>query len=535
MSDNCCAEFRRDLLALEKEEHTSSEVRSAYLGLAEKYQDKLTGPDFLELTKSLLLQGYLTDAERFCHRALDFCDPGSLATLNVKYLALFFLSHIAAACANHALARTIYLKVLAAIPEYLGKFLWYYVYLASYDIAMSARKQKTLSEWNVRGYAKSRHTRPKAAPLHGRPLRVGYVSGDLKIHPVGLLLYGVMGAHNREAIEPFAYSTLELDDNSVTRVIKEHCTFRDVSALDDDAMEDRIREDNIDVLVDLSGYTDGHRLPVFAREPAPCMVSWLGYWSTTGLRAMDAVILDPWHAPENAGYEKGFSESVYRLPCVRFCFRPAQNTPDISPHPPVLDNGHVTFGCFNNTMKYSGQMFRAWAEILQRIPDSRLVLKWKTFHDEAMCDRVCRSFKALGIAPERIELRGMSSYVDMLKEYADIDIALDTFPFSGGMTTCNALWQGVPLVTLAGNTVAGRQGHAILHAIDLPDFSAHNVEHYVNIACGLADNKTLLTVLHATMRYRMLHSSFMDVEGFTRHLEHAFHALYCRRLARDHA
>lgn len=530
----CSKKLEDELNKIDKKDFLN--YKELYLELQRisyKYKKELTSADKLELTKRFLLIGYLTDAEKLCNETLTQCTPESLEDLPIKYVGLFYISHIASQCANHDIARKIFFKILAVIPEFLAGILWHYLFIMSYDIRMNGRKQRSLSEYSIRQYKTRRYSRPKAKPLDGRPLRVGYVSGDFKIHPVGLLIYGVIGSHNKDRIETFAYSTIKKTDDSITKVIAENCFFQDVSQLNDDDFEDKIREDNIDILVDLSGYTDGGRLSVFVREPAPCMISWLGYWATTGIRTMDAVILDHWHAPENEGYEKAFSEPIYRLPCARFCFRPAKNTPDLSPCPPVLEKGYITFGCFNNTMKYSGSMLRAWAEILQRVPDSRLILKWQTFHDEHMCDRVRRSFQALGVNPKRIEFRGMSSYIDMLKEYGEIDIALDTFPFSGGITTCNALWQGVPLVTLEGDRVCGRQGHAILNAIDLPDFSARNVEHYINIACGLAENKVLLSVLRASMRYRMATSSFLNVASFTQHLEQAFFAIYKKRLAQE--
>ncbi|MBQ7607733.1 MAG: hypothetical protein IJU76_07145 [Desulfovibrionaceae bacterium] len=527
MEETKCLEFEEELNALLKDsKKTNSEVRDTLRNLADKYKDKLSLSDCLELTKTFLLIGALTEAEKFCKLVIDRCPPGSLETLKDKYMALVYLSSVASSSANHAISRTIFLKVLSVIPEFLKHLLWHYVYLMSYDPEMNSRKQRVLSELNTRHYVTHHSSRPKATPLNGRPLRIGYVSGDFKIHPVGLLLYGVFAAHDKDKIEAFAYSTLQTDQNSVLDVIKKNSTFHDVSTLDDDEFEEQIRSDKIDILVDLAGYTNGHRLQVFAREPASCMISWLGYWATTGLRSMDSVILDPWHAPENAGYEKAFTEKIYRLPCVRFCFKPAQNTPDISPYPPVLDNGYITFGCFNNTAKYSGLMIRTWAEILKRVKNSRLILKWMTFQDEGMCNRIRKSFQALGVSEDRVELRGWSSYVDMLSEYQDIDIALDTFPFSGGITTCNALWAGVPLVTLEGNYVAGRQGHAILNAIDLPELSAHNIEHYINIACGLAENRVLLTLLHVTMRHRMLNSQFLNIKSFTHYLEDAYLNIY---------
>jgi len=251
----------------------------------------------------------------------------------------------------------------------------------------------------------------------------------------------------------FVYSAGTVKD-WVTESVGLACTLREVSAMDDAALAELIRKDHIDVLIDLSGHTAGSRLTVFARRPAPVLVSWLGYFATTGLPYIDAVLLDEWHAP--AGMEKYFVEPIIRLPLGRFCYQPVPFAPDIAPLP-CLKNGYITFGSFNNTAKLNAGVFDLWARVLASVPDSRLVLKWRTFNDDEFKRSTRDAFVQRGISPDRVELRGPSFHVGLLKEYGDIDISLDPFPFTGGLTSCEALWMGVPVVTWPRSRVVSRQ------------------------------------------------------------------------------
>jgi SAM-dependent methyltransferase len=369
--------------------------------------------------------------------------------------------------------------------------------------------------------------RPPLLPLTNRLLRLGYVSADLCQHTVGLFVKDVLKAHDPAKLAVFAYSAGQLAD-WVTQEIRAAATFREVARLDDHALAEQIRQDRIDILVDLSGHTAGSRLTVFAHRPAPVMVSWLGYFATTGLEYLDAVLLDKWHAPP--GTEAQFAESIIRLP-QRLCYTPVPFAPAVSPAP-TFTNGHITFGSFNNTGKYNPQVFDLWAQILLRVPNSRLVLKWRTFNDEAFRQQVAKGFVERGIAAERIDLRGPSFHVDVLKEYADIDIALDPFPFTGGLTSCEALWMGVPVVTWPQSRVVSRQTYAFLNAIDLTELAAKDAEDYVSIAVRLAQDRERLLHLRTTLRQRMQASPLCDVSGFTRSLEDTLIALY-RKIETD--
>jgi protein O-GlcNAc transferase len=374
------------------------------------------------------------------------------------------------------------------------------------------------------------HARPAMRLLENRPLRIGYVSADFCQHTVGLFVKGILAAHDSDQVTVFAYSAGQVKD-WVTQAIRKVCQFRDVATLNDADLAALIKQDEIDLLVDLSGHTAGSRLTVFAYRPAPVQVSWLGYFATTGLSCMDAVLLDKWHAPE--GSEAQFVEPIISLPTGRFCFQPVPWAPATVAPPPYLKSGHVTFGCFNNTAKINAEVYDVWARILVAIPNATLILKWRTFADDLLCQTVRDCFAQRGVAPERVELRGASFHVDVLREYADIDIALDPFPFTGGLTSCEALWMGVPVVTWPQSRVVSRQTFALLSAIGLPELVAGNADDYVCIAVALAKDRKRLASLRSGMRKRMLASQLMDVNGFTHQLEQCLIDLYQNVAARE--
>ncbi len=366
--------------------------------------------------------------------------------------------------------------------------------------------------------------RPHIRPLAERPLRVGYVSADFCQHTVGLFVKAVLAAHSQR-VTAFAYSGGQVRD-WVTEEIRASCQFREISLLDDAAVAALIRNDHIDVLVDLSGHTAGSRLTVFAHRPAPVQVSWLGYFASTGLREIDAVLLDQWHAPPDM--DQQFVEPIIRLPGGRFCYQPVPWAPAEVAPPPCVSKGYITFGSYNNTAKLNAQVLAVWSRLLAALPESRLVLKWRTFNDANFCRHILDTFAQHQISADRIELRGPSFHADLLNEYADIDIALDPFPFTGGLTSCEALWMGVPVITWPQSRVVSRQTHAILHQIGLPDLVAQDAEEYLRIAVDLANDRDRLTELRSTLREYMRISPLMDAAGFTQHLEHTLINLYCQ-------
>jgi SAM-dependent methyltransferase len=473
----------------------------------------------LDVGTLLLNFGYLTDA-RQCFEHIRVLAPKNLG-------ALTSLANIARDSGNHAESRRLYAELLEQEPNHpviRRNILVSHEYDPSVVDEERLHYARAWGDWAI-AQAGGYRPRPLLSTLAGRPLRIGYVSADFCQHTVGLFLKDVLMAHSANHVTVFAYSAGNVND-WVTDAIRNVTIFRDVTKASDAELADLIRQDAIDVLIDLSGHTAGSRLTVFAQRPAPVLVSWLGYFASTGLPYMDAVLLDDWHAP--VGSEAQFVEPLIRLPAGRFCYQPVPwASAEVAPLP-CLKSGYISFGCFNNTGKLNAGVFDLWARILQAVPDSRLILKWRTFNDDALRLSVTAAFVQRGIAAERIELRGPSFHVDLLNEYAGLDIALDPFPFTGGLTSCEALWMGVPVVTLPQSRVVSRQTFAILSAIGLPELAAKDVDDYVRIAVELANDRARLSQVRQTLREKMRTSPLMDVAGFTRQLEDTLIALYCK-------
>ncbi|MBK5968307.1 MULTISPECIES: O-linked N-acetylglucosamine transferase, SPINDLY family protein [Thiorhodovibrio] len=491
--------------------------------------DPAVTPDQLLDVANLLNQfGFLSEAEDSCRQAL------ALAPKDLRPWVT--LANVERERDNHAASRTHYARLQSQLPDHpiirrnllVGQ---------EYDPAISDTERfnaaRAWGDWAI-DRAGGARARPPLKPLKNRPLRLGYVSADLCQHTVGLFLNPVLGAHDLQRITAFAYNASAQTD-WVTRAITASCratggAVRDITRLDDAALAQCIQTDQIDVLIDLSGHTAGSRLSVFAHRPAPVQVSWLGYFATTGLTTLEAVLLDPWHAPE--GTEAQFVEPILRLPAGRWCYQPVPWAPkELSP-PPAERNGWITFGSFNNTAKLNDGVYDLWAQILTAVPDSRLLLKWRTFNDAALRQRVTQAFMTRGIAAERIELRGPSFHADLLTEYAELDIALDPFPFTGGLTSCEALWMGVPVITWPQGRVVSRQGFALLSAIGLAELAAAGAQDYVRLAVALANDPDRLRALRTGLRKRMRCAPLMDVVGFTRSLEEKLIQLY-RRIERE--
>ncbi|MES2584928.1 MAG: tetratricopeptide repeat protein [Pseudomonadota bacterium] len=355
-----------------------------------------------------------------------------------------------------------------------------------------------------------------------RKLKVGYVSADFAAHPVGFLLRDVLRMHNKENFTFHCFSAGLKKDATTTDITNAVDAWTDVVFETPQELADRIREAEVDVLVDLSGHTGNHRLPAFALRPAPVQATWIGYFNTTGMSSMDYFISDPHTSPEGGG--QLFAERVLHLPHTRFCFSIPSYAGDVAP-PPMQKSGYVTFGSFNRLPKSSPQVLDAWAKILHAVPESRLLLKAAALADDSVCQQFTERFAQRGIDAARLEFRGTSSHHEMFAEYGHMDIALDPFPFNGGMTTLEALWMGVPVVTLEGNTVVSRQSYSALANIGLADELAFpNVDAYVAGAVALATDPTRLAALRSQIRPRMQASPLCQPEQFTRDLE----ALYRR-------
>jgi predicted O-linked N-acetylglucosamine transferase (SPINDLY family) len=356
-----------------------------------------------------------------------------------------------------------------------------------------------------------------------RRLRIGFVSGDFHAHPVGYFLARVLEALDPTCFEVFCYSNSAIVDAMTTRLWEAAIGWQSIVGVPDDKAAAMIRQDGIDILVDLSGHTSLNRLPLFALRPAPVQVTWLGYFGTTGLSTIDYIIADRFVVPP--GEEIYFSETVWRLPGCYLCYSP--HSLDIPTGPfPALANGFVTFGCFNNRAKLTAETVAAWAAILQQMDGSRLFLKTKSLTD-AGCRAVLQTqFSDHGIAAERLILEGSSPLAEALEAYHRVDIALDPFPFGGCTTTAETLWMGVPLVALQGTRWTGRMSQSILATMNLNDWVATDVEGYVATACRLAGDLPNLAGLRSDLRRRLESSSFCDGPNFTRGLEKAYRSMW---------
>jgi predicted O-linked N-acetylglucosamine transferase (SPINDLY family) len=369
------------------------------------------------------------------------------------------------------------------------------------------------------------HARPGAGEA-GRRLRVGYVSADFRSHSVAYFVEPVFARHDRAQVEVTGYFCNRFGD-AMTQRLRGLCDrWVECGSLSDEQMVERVREDGIDVLVDLSGHTAGNRLGVFARKAAPVQATWLGYPTSTGLEAMDWRITD-WEV-DPAGSEGWSVESLVRLSGSYYCYRAPEQAPEVASLP-ALGGGGVSFGSFNNLAKLSDEVLELWGRILGRVKGSRLVLKSRTLGDEAVRKRMLERLAAVGVEAGRVVLNGWAGGTrEHLGQYAQVDIGLDSWPYNGATTTCEALWMGVPVVTLRGRTHASRMGSSLLKAAGLGEWVAESAEGYVELAVGWAGRLEELGGLRAGMRQRLRGSGLLDEEGFTRGLEAAYRGMWRR-------
>ncbi len=355
-------------------------------------------------------------------------------------------------------------------------------------------------------------------------LRVGFVSGDLGGHPVGHFSESVLRElRKRDGIDIIVYPTQALEGAVTDRIRASAHTWVPAFALSDDAFEQRIHKDNIDILVDLSGHTNFNRLLVFARKPAPIQVAWLGYWDTTGLRAMDYILCDR-HGirDDETNY---FFEKPWYLPSTRLCFT-VPNDRFAVESLPAQRNGYVTFGCFNNLLKMNGRVVSVWSRLLKRVVGARLLLKGGSFADINVRKEVADRFVKEGISTDRLEFQAASSPREYYLAYNHVDIALDPFPFPGGATSVQGIWMGVPLITLQGDRMLSRQGENILHNIGLPDWIAKDEDEYVELAVRKAEDLVGLAAIRSELRAKLESSPLCDAKAFAQNLENAFEQMW---------
>jgi FkbM family methyltransferase len=358
-----------------------------------------------------------------------------------------------------------------------------------------------------------------------RRLKVGFISADFCAHSVAFFLKPLFDRHDPAAIEIHCYSDVVNPDLYTDFLKGRAAVWRSVVGLTDERVAEMIRADRVDVLIDLAGHTSKNRLGVFARKPCPVQVTWLGYPNTTGLKAIDWRFVDAVTDPEGMA-EAHAVERLQRMPVPFLCYEAAPKTPDVAPLP-ALANGHVTFGCFNKINKISDRTVRLWARVLAAVPNSRMILKSLSFNDAATRDRLTGIMAEAGISADRISLLGWEPLLKgHLEVYHRIDIALDTYPYNGTTTTCEAAWMGVPTVTLCGDRHAARVGASIDTALGLPHLAPSDEAGFVAAAAALADDIDALAALRLGLRARMQASPLCDAPAFARKFEAALRAVW---------
>ena len=364
---------------------------------------------------------------------------------------------------------------------------------------------------------------PAPPPRAGGRLRVGYLSPDFRRHSVAFFFEPLLAHHDRERFEVFCYHGNTFSDEMTGQLksLAEH--WVECGRLDDAALAARIVQDRIDVLVDLAGPTAGGRMGVFAMKPAPVQAAWLGYPAATGLATIDARISDARADPQDA--PRAGAERIVRLPESYFCYAPPREAPPVA-KPPILKKGFPTFGSFNALAKVSDECIALWAGVLARVPRSRLLLKAKALNEPAAHESTAARFAAHGVGAERLVLRRWTAKAaDHLAAYREVDIALDTFPYNGATTTCDALWMGVPVVSLAGERHAARMGLSILSAAGRAEWCVREPARFAEIAASLAEDPSSLGEIRSAMRERLRASALLDAPRFAHDFESLLGAL----------
>ena len=407
-------------------------------------------------------------------------------------------------------------------PDTHSNLLYALNYLPEIEPGAVLAEHRRWHELYARPLAMVRPLAP-ATDLGTRPLRVGYLSPDFNHHAVAYFIEPVLVAHDRARVEFFCYASVRQPDTVTERLrqLAGPAHWRDIARLDDEAAAQLIRQDRLDLLIDLAGHTAGHRLLIFARRPAPVQATWIGYPNTTGLDAIDYRLTDAISDPP--GQTDGWHcEKLVRLPGPFSCYQPDARAPEVNALP-ATTTGRVTLGCLNNFAKVTPDVIALWSQILRELPDARLLLKSRGLGDPGVVTRIHAAFAAHGVPTERVTLDGTERGVaDHLGLYHGIDLGLDPFPYNGTTTTCEALWMGVPVIALAGRVHAARVGASLLTHVGLPEFIAATPEAYVAAAVAAARDLPRLAETRRTLRERMRTSPLCDAVGFTRRLEAAF-------------
>ena len=378
--------------------------------------------------------------------------------------------------------------------------------------ALYALYRENMTKLNIQAYSKPEWQHEK--------IRVGYLSADFCKHAVSQFVHPLLFDFDIGKFQIYVYQINDTVDYVTTNLQKAPVHWRNMSHKDIGEVAKIIRDDEIDILFDLGGHTKNNMLPVFAYRPAKIQISGIGYFNSTGIFECDGFLSDLYCAPMNKS--PYFTEKLLRLPHTHFCYQPYNSFPDVAP-PPLLKRGYTTFGSFNNFAKINDEVLSVWCEILRKVPNSHLLLKHRLMGTDEGQKYVSKRLLRHGLPLERIEMRGLSA--DYLAEYGDMDIALDTFPYPGGLTTCEALFMGVPVVTLIGDRHGSRFGLSFLSNLGISELAAKNKEEYVSIAVALAMDRELLVSLRQNLRSMMKKSPLMDEKAYMWELEELYQDL----------
>ena len=385
------------------------------------------------------------------------------------------------------------------------------------------------SLWDEYYAPEERPARPVPAnKSKNKKLRVGFISGGFKKHPVGWMITSALEQLPEDEIATYIYTTDTYHD-SLTKRIRNACAkWTSVVGYSDDVVAQIIKDDEIDILVELSGHSSGNRLKTVALEPAPITIKWVGgLFNTSGLKSMDYLLTDAKESPE--GEEKYYTEKLVRMPDDYVCYTLPNYDIDVA-DAPAVENGYITFGCFNNPTKINTELLSRWAEILKQVPDSKLFLKSKQYDTALVRERIVDHLKECGIEESRILFEGYSLHNELLESYNKIDVALDPWPYSGGLTTIEALWMGVPVITNSGPTFAGRHSTTHLTNAGFSEWVTDNWEAYIKTAVDLAGDQQALIKTRAELRDRLLSSPLCDEKRFARNLADAFREMWIQRV-----
>ncbi|MCK6371666.1 MAG: tetratricopeptide repeat protein [Gammaproteobacteria bacterium] len=468
---------------------------------------------WINLGVALHAQGRL-DAAATAYEQVLAADPGhALGTYN--------LGHVLAEQWRSAEALENFRRAVELDPGYEPA--WHaWLFHLLYDPAQTEATIFTAHQrWGQRFAERPPARGAATAAYDRRRLRVGYVSADFRSHSCAWFLLPLFAAHDRAAIEVTAYSGVARPDEVTQRFRARADRWREIRTLNDAAIAQLVRDDGIDILVDLGGHTMGQPLGVFALRPAPVQVAWLGYPATTGLSQIDYRITDPIADPPGAA-DRCHTERLLRLPGGFLCYQPPDDAPQPAP-PPLLRNGYVTFGSFNNIAKITPEVVATWSALLGAVPGARLLLKGRMLAHAEARQRIRAAFAEAGTDSSRLQLMGwLPRDQHPVSLYAEVDIALDTYPYNGTTTTCEALWMGVPVVTLRDERHAGRVGASILTHLGRREWIAGDADQYLSVAQSLAADPARLAAARRTLRPALAACSLTDAAGFARRLEQAF-------------